>query len=30
MLGDNAKASYDSRYWENPFVKAEDIIAKLY
>ncbi len=30
VLGDNAQASYDSRYWENPFVKAEDIIAKLY
>lgn len=30
VLGDNAQASHDSRYWENPFVKAEDIIAKLY
>lgn len=30
VLGDNAKASHDSRYWENPFVKVEDIIAKLY
>ena len=27
VLGDNAENSYDSRYWEEPFVKAEDVIA---
>lgn len=27
VLGDNAAVSYDSRYWEEPFVKAEDVIA---
>ncbi len=30
VLGDNVQVSYDSRYWENPFVKVADIIAKLY
>ena len=29
VLGDNAGNSYDSRYWEEPFVKKEDIAAKL-
>lgn len=29
LLGDNASASYDARYWENPFTPAEDILAKL-
>lgn len=29
LLGDNSDGSYDSRYWEQPFVKAEDIVAKL-
>lgn len=29
MLGDNTENSYDSRYWEEPFVKASDIIAKV-
>ncbi len=29
VLGDNADNSYDSRYWENPFVKEEDVVAKL-
>ena len=29
LLGDNAYASYDARYWENPFTPAEDILAKL-
>ena len=29
VIGDNAENSYDSRYWENPFVSYEDIMAKL-
>lgn len=29
VLGDNAKNSYDSRYWAEPFVAAEDVVAKL-
>lgn len=29
VLGDNVENSYDSRYWENPFVREEDVIAKL-
>lgn len=29
VLGDNTKNSIDSRYWEDPFVRKEDIIAKL-
>ncbi len=29
VLGDNTEYSYDSRYWENPFVSHEDVIAKL-
>lgn len=29
VLGDNVDNSYDSRYWENPFVKEEDVVAKL-
>lgn len=29
LLGDNADASYDARYWENPCTQAEDILAKL-
>ncbi|MDO5123682.1 MAG: S26 family signal peptidase [Eubacteriales bacterium] len=29
VLGDNALDSYDSRYWEDPYVKLEDIMAKL-
>lgn len=27
VLGDNSKNSVDSRYWDNPYVKAEDIVA---
>ena len=29
VLGDNAANSHDSRYWDNPFVSYEDVIAKL-
>ena len=29
VLGDNAENSYDSRYWEEQFVQAEDIVAKV-
>ena len=28
VVGDNLENSYDSRYWENPFVDRKDIIAK--
>lgn len=29
VLGDNTQNSYDSRYWDDPFVQEEDIVAKL-
>ena len=29
MLGDNRENSYDSRFWENPYVKEKDILAKV-
>lgn len=29
VLGDNAENSYDSRYWEEPFVDESDVTAKL-
>ena len=29
VLGDNCRSSYDSRYWEYPFVKSGDIVAKV-
>ena len=29
VLGDNQSNSHDSRYWEDPYVKPEDVIAKL-
>ena len=28
VLGDNESCSYDSRYWEEPFVQKKDVIAK--
>ena len=30
MLGDNTNNSYDSRYWADPFVSQEDIVAKIF
>ena len=27
VLGDNTQNSFDSRYWEDPFVRYEDIVA---
>ena len=29
MLGDNEEKSYDSRYWDEPLVPEEDIVAKI-
>ncbi len=29
VLGDNADSSYDSRYWLDPFVSEDDVVAKL-
>lgn len=29
MLGDNHENSYDSRFWDNPYVSFEDIVAKI-
>ena len=28
MLGDNRNNSFDARYWDNPFIKKDKIIAK--
>ena len=30
VLGDNVDHSFDSRYWYEPFVKREDIVAVLF
>ena len=30
VLGDNADDSYDSRYWEEPFVDEGDVTAVIY
>ena len=29
VLGDNTDNSHDSRYWENPFVSLDEVMAKL-
>ena len=29
VLGDNEENSFDSRYWENPFVDEKFVIAKV-
>ena len=29
MLGDNTENSFDSRYWEEPFVSESQVIAKV-
>lgn len=29
VLGDNVEHSKDSRYWDDPFIKRQDIVAKL-
>lgn len=29
VLGDNVECSWDSRYWEEPFVESGDIVAKI-
>ncbi len=30
VLGDNTNNSYDSRFWDFPFVRKDDIIAKIF
>lgn len=30
VLGDNAENSLDSRYWEDPFVQSEDVLARVF
>lgn len=29
MLGDNSENSYDSRYWEEPYISEDKIVAKI-
>ncbi len=30
VLGDNRSNSYDSRYWDNPYVSKDEVIAKIF
>ena len=30
VLGDNTQNSWDSRYWETPFITQEQIVARLF
>lgn len=30
VMGDNAEKSLDSRFWEDPFVKQEQILARMF
>ncbi len=30
VLGDNTQNSWDSRYWENPFITQNQIVARLF
>ena len=30
VLGDNSESSWDSRYWEDPYVRLDDIRAKIW
>ena len=29
VLGDNIQNSFDSRYWEDPFINRKDIVSKV-
>ena len=29
LLGDNAENSWDSRYWDDPFIPSDAVVAKL-
>lgn len=29
VLGDNTQNSWDSRYWDNPFIHRDSVVAKL-